>query len=140
MADNFTELISGNGTSPVNPYIPADNTAVYLASFITIAFGVVFIIGAIVIMAKRGIFKRFFRRVKKTFKADSVTFLLNRDACTKVLSHYYENEMDDTINIIIIGKKESNDIIIISDDSLPDIEVSGILLAAANKVSNGNGY
>ena len=140
MSDNLTELIRNTAfqTPPdANLGIP-DNLAL-IAAIVTIVLGASIITASIVMLWRRGIFTRFFRRFKRLFKCESVTFLLQNNSCSHLVGKFIEEDLQKATSVIIIWQNGDNDIYAITDDNLDDARAAGMMLSMANKVSSDNG-
>ena len=140
MADNFTGLI-GN-TIPetqqgVNPGIP-DNLAL-IAAIVTLFLGGLIVVGALVMVWRRGVVQRFFRKVKQFFKSESVSFLLMNNECSNLVGKFAEEDLPKATSVIIIWTNGDDDIYAMSSENLNDANAVRMMVAMANKVSSENG-
>lgn len=139
MSDNFTELIGDPTQTPPNENPAINSNLLLISSIIIIVLGVSLITGSLVMVWRRGVFRRFFRKIKKTFKSESVTFLLQNNSCSHLVGEFIEKDLQNATSVIIIWQNGDEDIYAISSDNLDDAKTAGMMLSMANKVSSDNG-
>jgi hypothetical protein len=85
-----------------------------------------------------------FRALRRLFRSEDnkpvlLSFVLQRDQCSRLLGEFGEKYLEDCKVLIIIWENEAGDTMIVSSDNVPDSQAAGMLLQAANKVSMDNG-
>lgn len=68
-----------------------------------------------------------------------ISFVLQRDACSRLLGEFGEKHLEDCRVLLIVWENEAGDLLIASSDNAPDSQAAGMLLQAANRVSMDNG-
>ncbi len=75
-------------------------------------------------------------KLKQLFKSRdnkplTISIILNRDSCSRLLSHYAEHEMSDCESLVIISKS-SNGVTVRTTENLDAIEALGLLQIASS--------
>lgn len=83
-------------------------------------------------------------KIRRIFKSTDkkpvlVSFVLQRDECSRLLGEFGEKELSNCKALIITWQDGNNDLRVITSDSLTDAEAAGMLLIAANTIGKDNG-
>ena len=82
-------------------------------------------------------FRRLFR--SEDNKPVMLTFLLQRDQCSRLLGEFGEKYLEDTQSLIIVWKDSQGKVWEKHTDDMNDHEISGFMLAASLKLGLDNG-
>lgn len=85
-----------------------------------------------------------FRWISRILKSEDdkpvmLSFVLQRDECSRLLGEFGEKHLDDAQSLIIVWKDSQGKVWEQHTDSMSDQEISGFLLAASLKLGLDNG-
>ena len=85
-----------------------------------------------------------FKRLKRLLRSEdnkpvTVTTVLMRDSCSRLLGEFADNDLKNSLELLILSRDHNGDVHVATSESLEDLTAVGLLGIATSLIS-GNGH